>query len=554
MNLLTKPGYPGEDDQLIISATEFWNDYSERVGDLIIAREADTLPTWLPPLKEDLMKALQAYLPKLAPPPTHIRNTWDEESFQTWKFFRSNVADFLETIVDIPNTSVFEHLVTYAVQILGTKEWLNLEAVIFCINAIGEQVNLADVDATFSILMGSSIFSDASDNSNDVPVVLRRAVLAMIDQYSPFIRSNPAYIPPVLTFLFTILETTPAKDNKVADQAAKSFESLCSSCRRALTSHLDELLQQCPRALSGPSANPYQKEKIMSALASIVQALPNESTKAAPLTSLIQVVEIDLNAAVQAIQAGNIEIGEALGTAALQCLANIGKGIQAPDDITIEISSDDESGTSKPPTLPASQTFWTTEAGAPIQARILACFEIVSYLPNAGDAIEAACVVLRSGLAETQPGPFVFPPSATVSFISKASLQTPRIEAVLSTACTFVAAHSRRNSPHLFDEILTVYQSVARVVAQLGDPSNDPQLAQLCIDFLQRLLSAYLDVLLAPNDSDVAAILTFAISCMTGEAPMLKRCACNFFVSPIPNHLNHSNHYIHPNPLQNKQH
>ncbi|KAL1305579.1 hypothetical protein AAFC00_007184 [Neodothiora populina] len=530
LELLTAPGYPAEDDEMIFSATEFWNEYAEHAVYAAADSEVHTLSKWLPQAREDLMKALQLYLPKMSHPPPEISKTWDEETFQQWKFFRDNVMDYLEFITEIPDSNLLHYLIEVALQILPTRQWFQLEGVLFCINAIADSVRPANDDPAMNALMGSSIFSNASDMSLDVPALLRRAVLRMIDNYSTFIKSNPQYIPPVLTFLFTILEATPPDQVRVADQAAKSLESLCSSCRRSLTQHLGELLAQVPQALSGPSANGYQKEKVMAAVASIIQSLPSEELKAEPISILIQVIETDLNAAVQAMQRGDVEQGELIGTTALQCLASIGKGIQALDDRPIDIDSNDDDETSTTEGA-HSQTFWTLEAGAAIQQRILACFEIISYLQNAGDAIDAACDVLRAGLAETEPGPFVFPPSTTVAFVAKAttSLDTPRIEAVLSTACTFVSAHSRRNTPHLFDEVLAVYQSVARVMGLLKDPSNDPQLAQICVEFLQRLLVAYLDVLLAPSDEEIAGVLQFVLACVTGQAPMLKRIACNFF-------------------------
>lgn len=518
--LLTSPGFPAHDDQLILFALEFWTEYAEHVNDAVMSSDADTLNSWLPPIRNDLLKAVGNLIIKLAPPPGSVSQEWDEEEQQQWRSFRENFGELLESVIQIPYTTLFQDCVRLATQYLTVKDWLNLEAALFCVNFMADSVNqTTDIEA-LRTLMASTLFSDVSDTNARIPVMLKRAVLKLVDHYSEFIKSNPSYLPPVLTFLFTILETAPAIQGKLADLAARSFEALCSSCRQALTQHLGELLQQCPRALTGPSANGYQKEKVMAALASIIQALPTEAAKAEPLLTLIQVIETDLNTAVQSIQQGEVEQGELLGTSALQCLANIGKGIQAPDDASIDLDAEDE-----------GDTFWTAEAGVAIQQRILGCFEIVSYLRNAGDAIDAACEVLRAGLKETQPGPFVFPPSAVVNFVSKATLDSPRIEAVINTATTFVSACSRSTSGHLFDEVSTVYMSVARVMGELNVPNNDPQLAQLCVEFLQRLLSSYLDVLLAPSDEDIASIFHFVVSCVNQDASMLKRYACSFLVS-----------------------
>ncbi|KAG9853919.1 ARM repeat-containing protein, partial [Aureobasidium melanogenum] len=524
--LLRAPGYPAEDDQVIINVTEFWIEYAETIADTLMDAAEDKIP-FLAVVRNDLMQAVQTYIPKLQAPPLAEMSEWDEDNVDHWQFFRDNISDFFDQVNNVPETHLLSNMVVLATNVLPARHWLHLEAIIFSINCISDSIALSDENIqALSALIGSSLFSDISSNSADVPNKLKRAAMTLVDRYSSFIKKNPQFLPPVLTFLFTILGSTPADRVKLADASAKSLEQLCSSCRKSLTPHLDELLRQCPQALSGPSANSYQKEKIMAALASIIQALPTEEAKAAPLISLIEVIENDLNTAIATLNKGNVEDSEVLGTSALQCLASIGKGIQALTNDVIDVDSDDEEGNDD---SAAMGNFWTSQAGVEIQNRIVQCINIVEYLHNPGDAMDAACAILRAGLKETKPGPFVFPPSATVAFISKAQISTPRIEAIIGTACSFVSNCSRKSAPHMFDEMSAVYQRVALVMQQLGDPANDPQLAQLCIDFMQRLLVSYIDVLLSPSDDEIAATLQFVINCMVGNAPMLKRNACSFF-------------------------
>ncbi|KAH0347570.1 ARM repeat-containing protein, partial [Aureobasidium melanogenum] len=524
--LLRAPGYPAEDDQVILNVTEFWIEYAETIADTLMDAAEDEIP-FLAVVRTDLMQAVQTYIPKLQAPPLAEMSEWDEDNVDHWQFFRDNISDFFDQVNNVPETHLLSNMVVLATNVLPARQWLHLEAIIFSITCISDSIALSDENIqALSALIGSSLFSDISSNSADVPNKLKRAAMTLVDRYSSFIKKNPQFLPPVLTFLFTILGSTPADRVKLADASAKTLEQLCSSCRKSLTPHLDELLQQCPQALSGPSANSYQKEKIMAALASIIQALPTEEAKAAPLISLIEVIENDLNTAIATLNKGNLEDSEVLGTSALQCLASIGKGIQALTNDVIDVDSDDEEGNDD---SAATGNFWTSQAGVEIQNRIVQCINIVEYLHNPGDAMDAACAILRAGLKETKPGPFVFPPSATVAFISKAQISTPRIEAIIGTACSFVSNCSRKSAPHMFDEMSAVYQRVALVMQQLGDPANDPQLAQLCIDFMQRLLVSYIDVLLSPSDDEIAAALQFVINCMVGNAPMLKRNACNFF-------------------------
>jgi hypothetical protein len=526
--LTRAPGYPAEEDQVILSVTEFWNEYTEQILDMLVDSSEDELP-FLARVRTDLLQAIQAYIPKIQSPTPSQLISWDEDNVDSWKFFRDNISDLFASVNEVPQTHLLHSMAALAITVLSEKKWLYLEAVLFSINSISDSVALSDENIqALSALVGSSMFNDISSDNFEIPNKLKRTAMVFVDRYSSFIKTHPVFLPPVLTFLFTILATTPADKVRLADASARSLEGLCSSCRKALTPHLDELLQQCPQALSGPSANNYQKEKVMAALASIIQALLTEEAKAAPLLSLIQVVEKDLNEAIASMQAGQHEESNVLGTTALQCLASIGRGIQAPTDDVIDIDSEEDDASDS---TNSDQNFWSSVAGLQIQNRIVQCFSIVDYLQNPGDAMDAACAILRSGLQETKPGPFVFAPRVIVAFINKAQLDTPRVEAIIGTACSFVSNCSRSKSPHMFDEVSAVYQRVALVMQQLGDPSNDPQLAQLCIDFMQRLLARYIDVLLSPSDDEIAAALTFVTNCMAGNAPMLKRNACNFFVS-----------------------
>lgn len=523
------PGYPGDEDEIIIPVTDFWTDYAQYVVDEFeMSSSADDLP-WLNVAKERLMRAAASYLLKLRAPPTSEITSWDESTKERWNSFREDVSDMLQSIVALPDTGLLKELVNYALNVLPTRQWLDLEAVLLCLNAVADTAPLMkENDNVLAALMGSTMFQDFSNSSNDIPARAKRQLMRLLDCYSAFVKRRTEFLPAILTFLLSTLASASATQNSLGDAAARSLKSLCSSCRRPLTQHLNELLQQTPQALTGSSTNTYQKEKVMSALASVVQALPTEEGKAQPLTILLEMVENDLNQAMGYISQGNNEVGEGVGTSALQCLASIGEGMQdTTGDVAVDLESE------QAPSLSDPRNFWNSSAGQAVQQRILNCFNIVDHLQNQGDAIDAACSVLRAGLKETAPGPFVFPPSVTAGFVSKGRLNTPRVEAMLITGCAFVSANSRHATNRLVSEVHQIYQAAVSIIQELGQPGNDPGLAEICIDLTERLLARYVDVLLSISDEELGAVFNFTLRCMVGEAPILKRLAANFFVSSM---------------------
>jgi hypothetical protein len=202
-----------------------------------------------------------------------------------------------------------------------------------------------------------------------------------------------------------------------------------------LTNELDAFLQQYGEFSSSTNADTLVKERIVGAIAAVVQAIPSEEEKHGPLSQVLRFVEIDFEQCLGFAAIGNNEEAEAHGLEALRCLASIAKGLQVPGDLPVELDSVEGSDT--------LTQFWTIGDGANLQSHICTLIErTVATLPRSGDAVEAACSVFRAGFAEKLPGPFVFPPSSVANFLLKANIGTPRIGAVISTACSLVSSHT----------------------------------------------------------------------------------------------------------------
>lgn len=349
------------------------------------------------------------------------------------------------------------------------------------------------------------------------------------------------YLMPALQLLLGTTEASISTDAKIADYASKCFAALCSTCRHVLLSSAPDCVSVVEsffaRTVVNPAITLYQKEKIYASVAAIIEAMPDEQAKIGPLQMLITRLQDDLKRAFTLIDSGDAEQGEALGVGALECLEAVGKALQHQEPEIFEVDDDDDGQPEQTAPNNVSDTetvkrqVWTSPAGISVQGQIISALESVTKLTHLSSAWEAVCAILRVGLSEQLPGPFVLAPSLISSFLSNMSLSLPLVEALLTTSCAFVSAYSRSHTPRVPENVYTVYRSVAGIMGSLADPSNDPQVAQLCIDFLERLCSRYADVLLGLPQADLQGVFGFVLRCMTSDAPMLKRTTCSFLVS-----------------------
>jgi hypothetical protein len=341
----------------------------------------------------------------------------------------------------------------------------------------------------------------------------------MLGQYSKYIERHPEFVTDTIRFLFASLEMAT-----LANGAAKNIDSFCSECRTNLINMVPDFLQQYQRFLQAPTCEPYTKQKVIGGIASIIQAITPESGKAQPLLALLSNVEKDVEAAKRYAAAGDDEMTELVGVSALECLKRIGKAMQVPSDVPIQLYEDDE--------VEDQANFWDTQDGRLIQLRIISCFSVLQVVGKHADAVDAACLVLRSGYSEREPGPFVLPVSDTVNFVKQCAIDTPALESVLSTVSMLLASH--RNDGKITNaEVETLYDHVADFAEQLGTASADPGVAAGCINVFERLLPNFATVFFG---NVTEAVLNLALSGIVANEPQAKKAASAFWTAVVKAH------------------
>ena len=453
LELLRCEGYAGLEDGLCAQAFEFWMTYTEFLIDSLFAAGEET-PIWMDSARQRVVDVIEASWVKIRIPSYELAASWDSDTRAGFKALRADVQDLLQSSYTLLGVDVFEKLAQQALQSLQNRAWLHLEATLFCLNALSGSISDEDsVDSTLSRLFGSSLFADMSSAVEPAAIKPRQTALNMITKYTAFFGRHVEYLPAMFNFLFESLKA-PA----LASIAARAILSSCSSCRQTLIPKLGAFLQQYDVLLTWATAEAYTKEKVIGGIAAIIQAIPRDEDKYAPLSKLIQFVERDFNDCIRFMEASQAEEFQSSGVCVLRCLASMGKSLQAPDYAVIDLEPDG--------TLPA---FWAEGPGAPLQAKVVQIMETVAGLMRwNGDVVEASCQILRSGYKESDSGLFVFPPKVTVDLVLASKLDTARLDYVLDTACAMLGKYAHKPDATIKNAASALINNLLGVIDLMG--------------------------------------------------------------------------------------
>ncbi|KAF2490397.1 ARM repeat-containing protein [Lophium mytilinum] len=515
-NLLKYEGYVGESDEIAPPVADFWSVYISTLDDEMFKIKAtDVKPAWVDIAKAHTFLVVTELFHKIRIPPPEVTKEWDSESRSRFKSFRMDVRDLFQSAYEQIREPLLDHFVKVIQSALAEKAWLQVEAGLFCLNSIAEELD-ADTDLQIRTLLGTSLF-DHMTAAEDIPAATRRSAVEMVSHFTEFFLRNMDFVAPVLRFLVTAL-AQPA----LANSAAKSFASLCSSCRKALTGELGSFFDMYQQFLGYQTAEVHTKGKVMEGIAAIIEALPSDAEKATRLQQLFQYISMDAQNAITPEHAGT-ETGAVFALAALQCLTSIGKALQAQDDAVIDLESEGLSGK-------GSSSFWTEGPGSVLQSQIFQFIQVLTQIHGKeGDIIEEACSIFRTGYKESVPGPFLLPPKATVDFVASTDVNTPRLPFVLDTACIFVRSHKCDKSLSFHEQAQLLLRYVLKLMQQLGHPSTDPEVSVGCIEVVQRIINTNADILNGESSEILQAMFQFSIECVLSPDVLPKRAAAELW-------------------------
>ncbi|KAL9000030.1 MAG: hypothetical protein Q9169_001275 [Polycauliona sp. 2 TL-2023] len=406
IQLLGYEGFAGAEDDVCTPAMEFWQAYTEFLVDEVGTTD-DQLEPWMDSARQYLVRVLERCWIKIRIPTEEIYAQWTSEAKGDFMAFRTDVVDLLQSAFALLGSSILSNFAQLALDALQKQEWLQLEATLFCLNALAESVSDEDTaDATLSTLFASEIFVAITNGVTNIPSKTQQTAVNLIISFSSFFERHSQFLLPMLNFLFVAVRT-PA----IAVVAGKAILSTADSARKSLVTEIDAFLEQFDELLTSGALEPVSQRRIFGATAAVIQAIPSEQQKLWSLSRILAFVGREVEQCVEcAVHQAPVQ-AEEKGLRVLDCLVSIGKYLQEPDDSPIDLES-------KPVRQDELylETKWT-----PSQQRVVEyMFKVQGALgTDNGDVTEAICQIFRTGFRESFPGPFVFSPMVIEDFIAE---------------------------------------------------------------------------------------------------------------------------------------
>ncbi|UKZ78094.1 hypothetical protein TrVFT333_005828 [Trichoderma virens FT-333] len=177
-----------------------------------------------------------------------------------------------------------------------------------------------------------------------------------------------------------------------------------------------DLLQAVYKLVATASLDCISREKIVGALASIAQAIPEDDERYTACSGLLAFIQDDVQKSMTLVNITNDEalpqqiempctdiapqehVGLHVALRALRCLASMGKGLQSPPEFSIDLEA-------------VSPQKVQTPKLVELQKQVIGIIiEVQNVFKGSSEVTELICSVLRSGFSETEPGPFVLTP------------------------------------------------------------------------------------------------------------------------------------------------
>ncbi|KZM19516.1 hypothetical protein ST47_g9340 [Ascochyta rabiei] len=513
-DLLKYPEIVGEDDEVAPVVLDFWSGFVSAIAEESFEYlEGVALPSWMDPAKSNVFQAISELAQKIIYPPSSVTKSWDSDTKKTFKVFRIDVRDIIMEAYESLRDVMTDQFIDFTLRALGTGNWLELEAGLFCLISIADAFN-DKVDERLNRLFEQPLFAAMSGGA-DIPAITRRSAVELVAALNQFFLRNPRFLPQVLPFLLKAL-AQPA----LAHSAAKSFASLCSECRKSLTGELDSFFQMYEQFLTYQTAEEFTKSKVLEGIAAIVQSADSDEKQLVGVRQLFGYIAQDAMGAIKVTKEGNDpEQGQVLALTTLKCLSSIGRALQALDEEVVDLEAEVE-----------SSTFWSEGPGKEIQNQVINMINYMTQVFPANDEIiEAACNVLRSGFKESIPGPFVLPPSTAVDFVTKTTVQTPRLPFVLETACRWLSSHKHKRPADFVVQAQRLLQHDLSIMQALQHPRNDPEIAVGCIELIQQFVNTDLRLITQEHPDTLQGMFGFSIESIQSPEVLPKRASAKLW-------------------------
>ncbi|KAK0673919.1 putative importin [Cercophora samala] len=539
--LLATDGYLVGDDTIFVPALEFWSTFIETMIDCTFSGE-DQSPAWKPYAEQHLKAVVTNSWRKIQWPSAEVFAEWDSAERAAFCDARKDVADMLQSVFTLERLDLISFFANLFLQALASQSWAELEATAFCLGALSDCISEdSKYDAELSKIFASPFFDLLGQGQAVVPLRLRQTGLSLIERYCEYFERHADYLPNALNLLFAAVG-----DSVLGGPSARSISTLCSSCRTILTGEAGTFIRHYQDIRGRQVLDTLAEERIVLAVASIIQAITDENEKLQKFEELYTIFKKDFEFAVQLrSQPGLVdlsnpnvlrgldppspssvppveEISLHIALRSMRCIASIAKGMQDVKEYPVDLEDE-------------AQVARTSEKLAALQADIISLLiGVQQVFSTTGEIVEIICNILRAGFSETEPGPFVFPADIVTNYFVQQPFETPRMGTLLSTACSFVGSLYRGPKAIVPNQLVRLVPWVIALLQTLPEPEADTEISQNGICLVERVLSKYPEVLFQVQPQQMLEFFfMFTLKVLNGKEPLPKYAAADFWTSFI---------------------
>ncbi|KAH6636082.1 armadillo-type protein, partial [Chaetomium tenue] len=557
--LLAADGYLVGEDSIFVPALEFWSTFIETMIDSTYSDEEEA-QNWKPYAEQHLKAVVMNCWRKIQWPSAETFAEWDSTERVAFGDARKDVSDMLQSVFTLEGLSLVSFFTDLFLRALAAQSWAELEASAFCLGALSDCISdEARFDQELNKVFASPFFDLLGQAQGLIPLRLRQTGLALIERYCEYFERNAQYLPNALNLLFAAVG-----DSVLGGPSARSISTLCSSCRSILTSEAGAFISHYQTIRSSQVLDSLAEERIVLAIASIIQAIKDENQRLGVFEELYNILKKDFELAVQLKANPGLlnlqhpdflrgldppnpqsaplteEIALQIALRSMRCLASIAKGMQDVKESLVDLDSE-----------PQSQNANSRLAG--LQENIMRVLvEVQRVFNTSGEVVEIICNIFRAGFSETEPGPFVFPPNVVTDYFVQQRFETPRVGTLLSTACSFVGSLYRGPKAHVPAQLARLLPWVVSILQALPglpppylsapmsvnpptEPEADTEISLNGISFIDKVMSKYPDVLFHPHHAQLLEFFfLFSIKVLDGNEPLPKGAAAEFWANFIP--------------------
>ncbi|KIH92944.1 importin [Sporothrix brasiliensis 5110] len=556
-SLLTAKGHPVAEDFIFVPALEFWATYIETMLDTMYSSENKYEP-WVESALVLVKEVVGHCWEKIQYPPVKEFMSWDSSDRAGFIDARKDVGDLLQTVFTAAGRDLMAIFTDLLLHSISDKAWAQIEATAFCLASLSDCVSDDEsYDDILDSIFSSSLFGLLALGEEQLPVRLRQTALSLIERYSEYFERKPNHLPAALNLLFEAVATPT-----LALQASKSIATLCSSCRSLLTSEANAFLHQYQLLHDNPQLDSLAEERVVNAIAAIIQATPDEHARLQLseqlLSYIVRDVELCLRLSTDAngLDSNTPLMGKAIKQCQqqlqesqpapsvsevllqavlipLRCLFGMARGLQSATEHHVDLDSDDNgNGTSAAKTtLAAAENNTQLQA---LQSHIMAMIlSVQAAFPRSNEVIDVICSIFKAGFSETEPGPLVFPAEMVTEMFVHQNLQTPYIGTIVNTAHSFASSLAKHPSKEGANKSLGVLVPwIFDLLQALPEPDADTELTQRGIEFIDRVMQKNAAALLQVEpSSQLEFFFMFTLKVLDGREPLPKGASADFWTT-----------------------